>query len=122
MDKKDDLKIIMAETVTGSDDVRVTIVSTIQLTPDEKPITKTFRFSDSTDKITEETFRDLEKAGYKLNPKKFTILKESVDRGKQWGTGWKIGLHLTGFDFERTPTQETKTSMEMTYEIVKEED
>jgi hypothetical protein len=116
--KKKNLEINVVDSLTVSG----TVISTVQPAPNEKPIVKTFKLSDSTDEIVTGTIRDLEESGYKFKPQKIRVLKETIDRGKQWGAGWKIGLHVTGIDFERTPSQETKTSMEMTYEIVKEED
>lgn len=121
VEKKKDLNIMLADKIVLSDDAKFSLVSTFQATPNQEPLVKHFSLNSSSDAIVTETLQSLEDAGYRLEPKKITILKETVDRGKQWGAGWKIGLHLTGVDFERTPTQETKTSMEMTYEIVKKE-
>ena len=128
MDKKDDLKIIMAETVTGSDDVRVTIVSTIQPTPNEKPIVKHFSISSSSEDIVTGTFRGLEEAGYTVEPKTVDLFVRTVEDIKDLGLGFKISGNVAleggGGSFEKTPKKQTEKYIEknikISFEVKKE--
>jgi hypothetical protein len=100
----------------------ITIVSTIQA-PNQKPIIKTFPITTSSDEIVAGTIRE---TGIRLEPKKIRILSETIERSKEWGAGFKISANVSaegslGFGFERQPSKETKTVIEITYEVKKED-
>ena len=125
-----DLKIMVGDNLSISDDVKFTVVSTIQSTPNEKPIVKTFKLSDSTDEIVAGTFRGLEEAGYRLEPKRVNILKRTVEDIKELGVSFKVSGNLSleggaGGSFEKSPSKQTEKhteyQVEISFEVIKKD-
>jgi hypothetical protein len=127
---KKDLEIMLADSVTLSDDVKATVVSTIRPIPDGKPIIRYFSSSSSPGDIVEGTLQDIQNAGYKLEPKKVRLLVKSVEDVKDLGVGFKIGCNLSleggaVGSFEKSPGKQTEkhteTEFEIWYEVKKED-
>jgi hypothetical protein len=103
-----------------------TIISTIQPI-NQEPIVNTFSSSTASGDIMEGVIQALEGAGYKLEPKRVRVMKEILDNSKEWGAGVRVGFSLnpeTGVstNFERTPSKQTKTLVDITFEVTKSED
>ncbi len=128
-DKRKGLKISVAEEVSVKDSY-ATVVSTVQ-PQNEKPIIKRFSLNNSSQDIVEEAIRDLEKAGYRLEPKKLEVLRKSVDDVRDLGVGFKVGGHLSigaggGLDLKKRPRKQKGRLVEeqvyISFEVVKEQD
>ena len=120
---KKDLEIIVGDNVTLSGDVKATVVSTIQPIPDGKPIIKHFSTSSPSGDIVEESLQDIQKAGYKLEPKTVRLLIKGVEDIKDLGVGFKIGGNLSleggvGGSFEKSPGKQTEKHSEKQIEIL----
>lgn len=127
---KKDLEIILADSVTLSGDVKATVVSTIQPTPDGEPIIKYFSSSSSSGDIVEESLQEIQKAGYKLEPKTVRYLIKGVEDIKDLGVGFKIGGSLSlesggSGSFEKSPGKQiekhTEKQIEIWFEVKKED-
>ncbi len=99
--------------LNGKSKGELTITSVIQA-QDEEPLITSYPLSTSSEDILARTKQELEKRyGVRLKPTKARILKESLDRSKEWGAGYKVGAHLNetgvGFTFEQVPSRQTKT-------------
>jgi len=106
-----------------------TIISTIQPTPNEKPIVKNFSMSSSSDEIVAGTFKALEEAGYRVEPKTVDLFIKTVENIKDLGVGFKVSGNLSleggGGAFEKSPGKQTERYTEkqvrITFEVKKNE-
>jgi hypothetical protein len=123
-----DLKIMVGDNLTMSGDVKFTVVSTIQPTPNEKPIVKRFSISSSSEDIVTGTFRGLEEAGYIVEPKTVDLFMRTVEDMKDLGVGFKLSGNLAleggGGSFEKAPKKQTEKYIEkhvkISFELKKE--
>ena len=127
-----DLKIKVGNNLgvsEGNVKAELKIVSTVR-PPNQEPIIKYFSSSSSSGDIVEGTIQDIQKAGYKLEPKTVRFLIKGVEDIKDLGVSFKIGGNLSleggaGGSFEKSPGKQTEKHTEKEVEIwfeVKKED
>lgn len=117
-----DLKSKVVENLTISQDVKPTIVSATRLIPEGRLIIKHFPLSSSSDDIVQGAIEDIQKAGYKLEPKTVKLLIKGVEDIKDLGGGFKIGGNLSleggfGGSVEKSPGRQTEKHTEKQLEI-----
>lgn len=103
-----DLKIDRKETISVKEAVKATKIESMIQPPDQKPIFKDFSFDSSSEEIVAGTIREIQEAGYRLEPKTLDILVRSVDDIKDLGIGFKVAGNLSvegggGGSFEKSP-------------------